>query len=152
VEMMRRIAEVAEEELFRGPHLSMVSDPEEWLSFDDAVSRAAARIAEDLDTVAIVAFTHSGSTARLASKCRPRVPVIAATPLPATARRCTLYWGVTPVLIEPVMDTDEMLSAVERRMQESGWTKPGDVIVVTAGTPVGRRGTTNMVKLQTISA
>jgi pyruvate kinase len=147
VAMMRRIAQSAEEELFRGPHLHTRTGNGEYLSFEDALSRAAAQIAEDLNTIAIVAFTHSGATARLASKCRPRVPVLAATPLPATARWCTLYWGVRPVIIEPVNDTDEMLEHIERHMRDHGLAAPGDVVVVTAGTPVGRRGSTNLMRL-----
>lgn len=147
VEMMRRIAEAAEEELFLGPHLETRMKGEDYLSIDDALSRAAARIAEDLKTVAIVAFTQTGATARLASKCRPRVPIIAATPLPRTARRCTLYWGVHPVLIAPVQHTDEMFDGIERHLCQEGLAEPGDVIVVTAGTPVGQRGTTNMMRL-----
>lgn len=150
VEMMRRIAQSAEEELLSGPHLRTVSETEEYLSFADALSRAAAQVAEDLCAAAIVAFTQSGSTARLASKCRPRVPVLAATPLPSTARRCALYWGVRSTVVEPVEDTDEMLEGIERRMSEMGVAQSGDVIVVTAGTPVGQRGTTNMMKLQVI--
>ncbi len=150
VAMMRRIAQSAEEELFRGPHLHTTAEAHEYLSFSDALSRAAAQVAEDLVTAAIVAFTQSGSTARLASKCRPRVPILAATPLPRAARRCTLYWGVNPTLVEPVADTDAMLAGIERRVRELGLARPGDVIVVTAGTPIGQRGTTNMMKLQVI--
>ncbi len=150
VSMMRRIACSAEKELFQGRHLHTASGEETSLSFSDALSRAAARVAEELDTVAIAAFTQSGSTARLASKCRPRVPIIAATPLPRTARRCALYWGVQPVLIEPVDSTEAMVEGIERRAREMGLTRPGDVIVVTAGSPVGQQGTTNMMKLQVI--
>jgi len=149
VSMMRRIAQSAEEELFRGPHLRLASGGGEYLSFSDAVGRAAARIAEDLDTKAIVAFTQSGSTARLVSQCRPRVPILAATPLLATARRCTLYWGVRATVIEAVEDTEDMLEGIQRRVSEMELAQVGDVIVVTAGT-LGRRGTTSMVKLQTI--
>lgn len=150
VAMMRRIAQSAEEELFRGPHLRTELEGDGFLGFDDAISRAAAHLAEDLDTAAIVAFTHSGATARLASKCRPRVAVLAATPLPDTARRCTLYWGVKPVLIPAAEDTDEMLENIERYVREQGLAGAGDVLVVTAGTPVGQRGATNMVRLLAI--
>ena len=150
VAMMRRIAQSAEEELFLGPHLRLARTSGEPLSFADALSRAAAQVAENLDTKAIVAITQSGSSARLATQCRPRVPVLAATPLPGTARRCALYWGVRSALIEPVQDTDEMLEGIERRVREMNLAQAGDVIVVTAGTPIGRRGTTNMMKLQVI--
>ena len=149
VAMMRRIAQAAEEELLSGAHLRIGVDGDEDLSFSDALSRAAAKVAEETDTRAIVAFTQSGSTARLASKCRPRVPILAPTPVLATARRCTLYWGVEPVLIDPVDDTDDMLKDVSSHVRDAGMARPGDVVVVMAGT-LGQHGTTDMIKLQEI--
>ena len=150
VAMMRRIAQSAEEDLLSGPLLRTASEAGRRLGFSDALGRAAVQAAEDVATVAIVAFTQSGFTARLASKCRPRVPILAATPLLETARRCTLYWAVKPVLIEHFEDTDAMFEGIEQRVREMGVAKPGDVIVVTAGSPIGERGTTNMMKLQVI--
>ncbi len=152
VQMMRRIAAAAEQEQMKGAHLHTKTEAgEEFLDFADALSRAAARTAEDVRAAAIVAFTHSGSTARLASKCRPRVPIIAATPLEATARRCNLYWGVRPMLIPPAQNTDEMIANVTRQAKDNELVKSGDVIVITAGTPIGTPGTTNMMKLQVIN-
>ena len=151
VQMMGRIAAAAEQEQMKGDHLRTETAVKlQFLDFADALSRAAARIAEQVQAAAIVAFTQSGSTARLSSKCRPRVPIIAATPRPATARRCSLYWGVRPMLIPPAHDTDEMIENVERQARESGFVASGDVIVITAGTPIGTPGTTNMMKLQVI--
>lgn len=153
VETMRTIASIAEKELRSGdvgasaPLVGM-----DFLDFADAVSRAAADTAELLDAKVIVAFTQSGSTARLVSKCRPRMPIIAATPLPATARRCSLYWGVQPLLIEPVDDTDEMIHDVDRQLRELEICDDGDVVIITAGTPIGRRGTTNTMKVHLIGS
>ncbi len=152
VQMMRRIAAAAEREQMRGKHLrTEAGTGAEFLDFADALSRAAARTAEVVQAKAIVAFTQSGSTARLASKCRPHVPIIAATPLPGTARRCSLYWGVQPMIIPPADDTDEMIEKVAQQARASGLVKSGDAIVITAGTPIGKPGTTNMMKLQVIS-
>jgi pyruvate kinase len=151
VETMGRIIRSAGAEMFRGPHLHTAAEGDRTLSFSDAISRGAAELAEDLETAAIVAFTQSGSTARLTSKCRPRVPILAATPLPRTARRCTLYWGVHPVLLPAAGgDTDELMEAIQTHMRDHGLASPGDAVVVVAGTPVGRVGSTNMIKLQVI--
>ena len=151
VQMMRRIAAAAEQEQMKGEHLrTKTGGGEEFLDFADALSRAAARTADEVQAAAIVAFTQSGSTARLASKCRPHVPIIAATPLKATARRCSLYWGVRPMLIPPAKNTDEMIDNVTRQARDNGLVRSGDVVVITAGTPIGTPGTTNMMKLQVI--
>ncbi len=151
VRMMCTIARIAEREL-RAEAQTAPLVGMDFLDFADAVSRAAAETAESVGAKVVVAFTQSGSTARLASKCRPRMPIVAATPLPDTARRCSLYWGVQPLLIDPVNDTDEMIHRVDRQLQDLGLCHEGDVIVVTAGTPIGRRGTTNTMKLHVIGS
>jgi pyruvate kinase len=150
-EMMQRICLAAEREVMAGQHLRVEAVESEFVNFADALARSAAETAEAVGAAAIVAFTQSGSTARLLSMCRTRVPVFAATPLMTTARRCNLYWGVQPVVIAPVSSTDEMIANVTCTMKAMGAVKPGDTIVITAGTPVGQAGGTNMVKLQSIS-
>lgn len=153
VAMMRRIAATAESELRRtAPVIDAPLSAKQFLDFSDAVSRAAVETADNLGAAVIVAFTQSGSTARLASKCRPRMPIVAATPLPETARRCNLYWGVQPIIIDPVERTDQMIQNIDARLRELGMVKPGDIIVVTAGTPIGRRGTTNMMRVHVIGS
>ncbi|MBD3291279.1 MAG: pyruvate kinase [Armatimonadia bacterium] len=153
VKTMRTIATIAEKELRRSdataaaPLVGM-----DFLDFADSVARAAADTADILNAEVIVAFTQSGSTARLVSKCRPRMPIIAATPLPETARRCSLYWAVQPLLIEPVNDTDEMITNVDVQLRGLEICKEGDVIIITAGTPIGRRGTTNTMKVHVIGS
>jgi pyruvate kinase len=149
--MMRRICLAAEREVMAAQHLRMGAGEAAYVSFSDALARSAAQTAEAVGAAAVVAFTQSGATARLVSMCRTRVPVFAATPLVATARRCNLYWGVQPVLISPVNSTDEMIANVTDTMKALGAVKPGDTIVITAGTPVGQAGGTNMVRLQSIS-
>ncbi len=152
VQMMCTIARTAEQELQRTEARTAPLVGTDFLDFADAVSRAAADTAESLGARVIAAFTQSGSTARLVSKCRPRMPIIAATPLPETARRCNLYWGVQPLLIDPVNDTDEMIHRVDQQLCELELCHEGDVIVVTAGTPIGRRGTTNTMKVHVIGS
>ncbi|MCD6360466.1 MAG: pyruvate kinase [Armatimonadetes bacterium] len=151
VAMMRRIACAAEEELRRSPHPGgHTFIPGEALDVADAVSRAAVETAAHLGAVAVVAFTQSGGTARLASKCRPAMPIIAATPLVETARRCNLFWGVTSIIIEPVDHTDDMIHNIDVTLRKLGMAREGDIIVVTAGTPIGRRGSTNMMRVHVI--
>ncbi len=152
VAMMRRIAAFAEQQQLSGQHLrTETAAISEFVDFSDALSRGAARVAERVKAEAIIAFTQSGSTARLASKCRPRCPIIAATPLESTARRCNLYWGVQSIIIKPADNTDEMIVGVEQRVRELGIVESGDVMIITAGTPLGAPGTTNMMKLQVVS-
>ena len=104
-------------------------------------------MAEQVEAACLVAFTTSGATARLASKCRPRVPLLAATPSPATARRCNLLWGVLPVLLPTCRDTDEMLRAVEKPVKATGMARTGDTVVDLARSRPGQTGTTNLIKL-----
>jgi pyruvate kinase len=145
VSMMRRIAQAAENAALLTPAHGAHGD--ERLSFADTIARAAYDAALDLDTSAIVACTHSGFTAQLASKCRPPVPIIAATPFPETARRAALYWGVLPLVVQPYGSIEEMMDQIDERILETGIVKKGDTVVVIAGTPIGRRGTTNMMRL-----
>lgn len=148
VRMMESIVREVEEYQSHRPHLHVeAAEGSERLTYSDAVARAAAQTAEVTAARLIVAFTQSGWTARLISKCRSRVPTVAATPDLSTARRCTLYWGVTPVVIPQAADTEEMLHIVERMCREKGYVGAGDTIVVTSGAPVGVSGTTNMMRL-----
>ncbi|MBM3501124.1 MAG: pyruvate kinase, partial [Armatimonadetes bacterium] len=150
VQMMRRIATAAEGALFRGRHL--VTDwagGREW-SLAEAISAAAAETAEQIGAQVLVAFTQSGSTARLASKCRPSVPIVAATPLAETARRCALYWGVVPICVGHADSTDQQIELIDRHLRDLGILEAGEKVVITAGTPIERRGTTNTMKLHVV--
>lgn len=83
-------------------------------------------------------------------KYRPRVPVFAFSPLPEITRRTALYWGVHPVLMPPVQSTERMVEEASNWLRRSGVVEPGAVITVIAGTPISRRGTTNLLKLHRI--
>lgn len=152
VAMMRRICASAEREQFsRGAHLcTSLSAPDQMIEIADAVSRAAARAAEEVNAAAILAFTESGTTARMASKCRPEVPIIAVTPLRATARRCSLFWGVEPVHTDEAYDADDAIFRCIGVVRDRGLVKVGDVVVVTAGTHMGRQGTTNLMRIHRV--
>ncbi len=117
----------------------------------EAVSYAACEMALDLEAGAILTSTGQGGTARLISRFRPRAPIIAVTPRRETWRRLSLVWGVFPLLTPQIENTDHMLQVVEDEALKAGWLKSGERVVITAGTPIGARGTTNLIKADIIS-
>ncbi len=144
VEVMTRIAMQAETSLNPWPPDVHISGP------DESVAHAACRAAEEQQAQAIVTFTQSGSTALLVSKHRPRMPIIAPTPFERVARKISLYWGVTPLILRPKKTTDDMIASVERVMLKKKLAKPHDLIVITAGVPIGVAGSTNMMKIHRV--
>jgi len=117
----------------------------------EAVSYAACEMALDLEAAAILTSTDGGGTARLISRFRPRNPIIALTSNPSTWRRLCLTWGVLPLLTPPTQDIDEMLRLAVQVTVQAGLLNSGDRVIITAGTPVGSRGTTNLIKAATIA-
>ncbi len=116
----------------------------------DAISFAAAEMAQNLEAAAILTSTDFGTTARLISRFRPAAPIIAVTPRAATWRRLALSWGVFPLLARDLKDTDHMFAAVKEEALKTGWLKEGDPVVITAGTPLGQRGSTNLIKADVV--
>lgn len=116
----------------------------------DAVSHAAMTIAEDMKAAAIISLTRSGSTARMVSKYRPQCPIVAATPSKNTWRELALLWGVYPVMRDEASNAEEAVEAAMSAALEEGFVAEGDLVVITAGVPVGIPGTTNMVQVYTI--
>jgi len=98
----------------------------------------------------IAVFTHSGFTARLVSRYRPMVPIVAFTPEAETRRRMALIWGVIARGIADVKKVDGLAEIAEQRLLEEKLVKKGDVIGVVAGTPMGIRGTTNFMKFHVV--
>jgi pyruvate kinase len=144
VAVMARIAEQAELSL---PPLP----PDKHISgLDESVAHAACRAAAEQRAAAIVTFTQSGSTALLVSKHRPAADIIAPTPFERVARRTALYWGVIPVILKTRKTTDDMIRSVEAVMLEKGLARKRDLIVITAGVPIGVAGSTNMMKLHRV--
>jgi pyruvate kinase len=112
----------------------------------DAISFSAVELAKDLKAKAILASTASGTTARLLSSFRPAVPIIAVTTREETKRRLCLVWGVLPFLIDGLESVDQMLEVVKIMAIEQGHLTSGDRLVITAGTPLGTKGATNLIK------
>ena len=128
----------------RRPHKTSLT------SITAAVCEAAAHAAAALDARAIACFTESGGTARLLSKFRPPVPIIAFTPDRAVVRQLKLVWGVQPRLVERSEMTDQLLTRVDQFFLKSGDAAPGDTVVVTLGAPVASHGSTNLMELHRI--
>jgi pyruvate kinase len=150
VRFMSRIAVEAEDSIrHKGyqdpPH---PADP----SNAEILADAAYHAARDSDAAAIVVFTSTGSSARLVSRYRPPVAVFAVTPHDTTARQLAVNYGVIPVLAPDVSSTDEMLAQMDRVLVEGGYLQKGQLVVFLAGQPVGRPGTTNLMKLHRVGA
>lgn len=115
----------------------------------DAISHATCQVALDLKVKAIVTFTFSGSTARMVSRYRPPVPIIAASTQDSTVKKLTLSWGVYPFKTEELADTDDMITRSRKVALETGLVRPGEKIVITAGIPFRVPGSTNLLKVET---
>jgi pyruvate kinase len=116
----------------------------------EILADAAHHAARDSGAAAIVVFTSRGSSARLVSRYRPPVGVYAITPHDTTARQLSVSYGVIALLAPDVSSTDEMLTQMDRVLIEGGFLKRGELVVFLAGQPVGRPGTTNLMKLHTV--
>ena len=117
----------------------------------DAISHATCTTAVDLNASAIITSTSSGYTAKMVSKFRPQAPIIAATSNEAVMRRLALTWGVCPIKSALAGNTDEVIEKSIEASIEAGYVKNGELVVITAGVPVGVSGTTNLIKVHVIS-
>ncbi|GAA4683359.1 pyruvate kinase [Streptomyces chumphonensis] len=112
-----------------------------------SVARAAAEMADFLGAKALVAFTKSGDTARRLSRYRAEQPILAFTEEPGTRNQLTLSWGVETFVVPHAENTDAMVDLVDRELLKLKRYNEGDVMIMTAGTPPGVVGTTNMVRV-----
>jgi len=145
VQMMARIAEVTERSM---PYADWLQRTEDTFlaSVTDAIGQVASEIASDLDAKAIVTSTISGATARRVAMHRPVTPIIAPSPSETTCRQLALVWGVQPLLVEQFVDTDTMIATAVGAAQARNLVEEGDLVIITAGVPVGGSGLTNMLK------
>jgi pyruvate kinase len=116
----------------------------------DAIAAAARSIGETLNVPAIVCYTGSGSTGARVARQRPNMPILALTPIMATARRLTLTWGTHPVLVDDAKTLDDMMSQAGEIAFREEFAKTGERIIITAGVPIGAPGTTNMLRIAKI--
>ena len=120
-------------------------------SITDSISFATCRTCLDLKASAIISATSSGHTAAAVSKYRPVAPIIAATESTHVMRRMSLYWGVYPIKIGKMNSTDEIIDKSVDKALDLGYIKNGDLVIVTAGVPVGVTGSTNLLKVHIVS-
>jgi len=148
VAMMARIIKEAEGSIHEFPR----PVTQERLKIPETVAELVCHASRELHMRLIAVFTHSGFTARLVSRYRPLVPIVAFSPDAPTRRRMALMWGVTPRSISDIAKIDGLAAIAEKRLLEERFVKRGDVIGIVAGTPMGIRGTTNFMKFHVIGS
>jgi pyruvate kinase len=149
VRTMARIAEVTERSMPYADWLVQSRHPD-TRSVTDAMGQVACEIASDLDAKAIITSTVSGSTARRVASHRPITPIIAPTPSLATYRQMALVWGVDPLLVDEFADTEAMIVTVMEAARARGLVKDGELVIITAGVPLGGAGLTNLLKVHRV--
>ncbi|MBF0940802.1 MAG: pyruvate kinase, partial [Schaalia georgiae] len=147
VRTMARIIEATEEE--GGERIATI--PGYYASDRAAViCEAAGKIAEHLEAKYLVTFTQSGRSARLMSRMRHAIPMLAFTPLESTRRQLALSWGVRAYRVPEVRHTDDMVWQVDQVAQTSRLAEIGDQLVLIAGMPPGTPGSSNMLRIHNI--
>jgi pyruvate kinase len=146
VAMMARIIEEAESSIHEFPRPIL----QEKLKVAETVAELVCHASRELHMKLIAVFTHSGFTARLVSRYRPLVPIVAFSPEPEIRRRMALYWGVTSRSISDIKKIDGLAALAEKRLLEERLVRKDDVIGIVAGIPMGIRGTTNFMKFHVI--
>ncbi len=148
LETMARIAERMERSIDYHERFSHhMNSVGKLVTVTGAISHAVCMSAMDLEASAIVTCTVTGSTAMAVANHRPGCPILATTTEPQTYRHLTLVWGVLPIMTSRASNTDEMIDDSVKAAINAGVTRSGDIIVITAGVPVGQAGTTNLIKI-----
>ncbi len=114
-------------------------------SINEAITHACCTTAMDLSAEAILTMTRSGHTARMVARFRPGCPIVALTPDERVARQLAIVWGVLPAVAGDAASTDEVFARSVEKAKELGVLRAGDTAVITAGVPLGRVGSTNLI-------
>ena len=146
-----RIAERTEEDIDYRKRFFM-RDRKSNPDVTDAISHATCTTALDINAKAIVTVTKSGKTARMISKYRPSCPIVGCTTYPNVCRQLNMSWGVVPLLIEEEQETFDLFENAVHSAQVSGLVNNNELVVITAGVPLGISGTTNMLKVQVVGS
>ncbi len=148
VETMARIIAAAEEEALTAmPKVSCTPG-----TGQETIGMVAPSVGQMVHARALVASTTTGATARRLSSQRSAIPLLAFTTEVQVRSQLALSWGIETFLVPPVAHTDEMVGQVERALVGLGRARAGDVVVITAGTPPGQPGSTNMMLIHRISS
>lgn len=149
VAIMDRIIGAAEADPEFFKYFKQVELPHEATP-EDAISQSVRGIAETLNCKAVLGYTLTGSTVQRISRERPPCRIVCLTPRKSTASRLALSWGVLPIVMKDPVDFDDMLGSVQDVAVNRAGLKSGDMIMISAGIPFGRPGTTNTLKISTI--
>ncbi|MGN0130831.1 MAG: pyruvate kinase [Lachnospiraceae bacterium] len=146
VTTMAKIAERAERDIDYGSRMKK-NDSAQKADITTAISHATCTTAMDLKAAAIITVTMSGFTAGMISRYKPGCPIIGCSVNPRVCRQLNLSWGVAPLLIKKEETADDLFEEASRAAEKAGLVKKGDVVVLTAGVPLGTAGTTNMIRV-----
>ncbi|WP_255952529.1 pyruvate kinase [Streptomyces odontomachi] len=149
VRTMSKIVTAAEEDIL-AKGLPPINERTKPRTQGGAVARAAADMGDFLGAKFLVAFTQSGDTVRRLSRYRSPIPLLAFTPDPATRAQLNLTWGVETFLGPHVDSTDAMVRQVDEELLKIGRCAKGDIVIITAGSPPGVPGSTNLVRVHHI--
>ena len=119
-------------------------------SINDAVTHTCCQTAMDLEADAILTPTQTGHTARMIARFRPACPIVALTTTERARRQLAISWGVQPLLAGYVDSTDRLFSMCVQSALKEGAVQSGQMVVITAGVPIGRAGSTNLIKAQVV--
>jgi pyruvate kinase len=149
VATMARIAERIEQEAYENTN---ARKGDTRRSIPNAISQAVGQIAEQLGASAIMSLTQTGSTARNVSKFRPQTPILAVTPHVNVARQLQMVWGVKPLLVLELPSAGQTFQAALNVALENKLVSEGDLVVMTAGTLQGVSGSTDLIKVEVVTA
>ncbi|MBQ9956140.1 MAG: hypothetical protein IJO99_01040, partial [Ruminococcus sp.] len=121
-------------------------------SVAEAIAHATVTTAHDLNAKAIITVSLCGQTARLISKYRPDCPIIGCTMSDVVCRQMNMSWGVMPFIIDEKTNTDDLFDTAVEAAEMRGLVEDGDLVVITAGVPLGVSGTTNLMKVEKIGS
>lgn len=148
IEAVRTMATIAEETETHIDYIHQfnISDGKKD-DITNAISHATVTTAHDLGAKAIITVTKSGSTAKIISKHRPSSMIVGCTTSQKVWRQINMSWGVVPVLCEEKYNSDELFEHAVEVTRKNNLITEGDIVVITAGIPLGISGTTNMLKV-----
>ncbi len=149
VKTMANIAETTENNIDYIDRFNKL-DMHERPDVTSAISHATCTTAHDLGASAIITVSKSGTTSRMLSKYRPECPIISGTPSEKVWRQTNMSWGVVPIMIEEKHNTDDLIDHVIQVAQQKKLLNNGDLVVITAGVPLGVSGTTNLMKVHLV--
>lgn len=149
VRTMALIAETTEKDINYRSRFS-TRKPDASSNIENAIAHATVTTAHDLNAKTIITVTKTGVTARLISKYRPESPIISCTTCETVCRQMNLSWGVTPIVIDEKTNSDELFEHALERSKEENLIEKDDVVVITAGVPLGISGTTNLMKVEVV--